>query len=201
MRTNSQMLDWAKGRVSGHFIDLTTGKKQGAFELNNTITYSGADIMARLVAGDTRYAPGYMGFVYGSTPPGTEPPVSRMQTWDTIKEELTHTSPASNVLIAPLSSGPAYSVDGNEEIYSHNAVTLTAHTGTRLEYGFPTGGVYADELADNNNLWYAMLLTRIVSGSTVTYIPFARVTLKNAGQYPVKPENFELALFWQVSYF
>lgn len=204
MRKNSAVLDWAKGRVSGRYINLATGETCGDFTIPNVITYSAADIMARLLGGDQQYRPGYMGFIYGTsnTPSASliEPPVARTQTWSGLATELADSPPESNILITPFSAGAAYTRDGDAGYYNANAVTLTAHTGSRLEYGFPTTAPYAGELADGNYFWHAMLLTRIVRGTTIEYIPFARVTLKGA-DYPVKPAGFELALFWQVSYF
>jgi hypothetical protein len=155
-----------------------------------------------MLGGDTEYIPGYMGFVYGevASPTLTEPPTSRVQTWDSIGTELADPGVAGNVLIAPLSSGPSYSVDGSEDYYSNNAVTLTAHSGSPLEYGFPTSSPYADDLEDGDYFYHALILTRIVNGSTIQYLPFARVTLYDTS-YPQKLAGFELALFWQVSYF
>jgi hypothetical protein len=203
MRANSDILDWAKGRVGGHFINLETGETRGNFEISNVITYAAADIMARVIGGDTRYLPGYIGFVYGEVinpgPALIEPPVSRDQNWDSISTELADVT--GNILIAPFSAGAAFSVDpAASTYYDSNAVTLTAHSGSRLEYAFPTSSPYADELADLDYFWHAMLITRIVTGNTIEYIPFARVTLKDPA-YPQKPVGFELALFWQVSYF
>jgi hypothetical protein len=106
-----------------------------------------------------------------------------------------------NVLISPLSAGPGYSIDGSAANYSGNSVTLTAHSGTRLEYGFPTSGDYSDELDDLDYFWQALLLTRLVEGTDITYLPFARVSLKIGGVFPQKPANFELALYWSISIF
>lgn len=203
MRANSDILDWAKGRVRGHFIKPSTGEIRGEFSVSNVITYGAADIMARLLGGDQQYRPAYMGFVYGPTEPVAlvDPPTSRTQNWAGIGAELALSGNDGNVLIAPFAAGPTYTVDGLATTYTANAVTLTAQTGARLEYGFPNAAPYATELVDGDYFWHAMLLTRIVRGNTIEYIPFARVTLKDSGAYPQKPAGFELALFWQVSYF
>jgi hypothetical protein len=146
-----------------------------------------------------------MGFIYGET--GTpdadleQRPSSRLVTWASLATELSSSGVGGNVLISPLSAGPGYGVDGSAVNYSGNKIQLTAHSGTRLEYGYPTSAPYADELEDDDWFWQALLLTRLVDGSTITYIPFARVSLEVADVFPQKPANFELALFWDISFF
>lgn len=204
MRMKSDMQNWARGQVRGYFYNPKTLEQRGHFHIKNVITYTAADIMARLLGGDTSYIPGYMGFIYGASgTPGAaliEPPTSRTQTWTSLATELADPGVTGNVLISPLSSGSSYSVDGLTSTYNGNAVTLTAHSGSRLEYGFPTSVPYAVALADGDYFYHAMLITRLVSGSAITYLPFARVTLKGAS-YPQKLVGYELALFWQISYF
>ncbi len=198
-------LEWIRGSVRGHFIDLDTGERQDEFKIKNVTTYAGADVMARLLGGDTRYAPGYMGFIYGPiigpTAALEEPPTSRIVTWASLGTELANAGVGGNVLVSPLSAGPGYAIDGSASNYSGNSVTLTAHSGTRLEYGYPTSGDYSDELTDLDYFWQALLLTRLVEGTTITYLPFARVSLKVGGAFPQKPANFELALYWDISIF
>jgi len=199
MRANSELADWAAGKVRGHFVNLATGETRGDIRISNIITYGGADIMARLLGGDTQYRPAYMGFIYGAaaTPAFDDPPVSRNQSWSGLGTEL---AADGNILISPLAAGPAYTLDGSSSNYVANAVTLTAHTGTRLELGFTAPG-YTGMLTTGDYFWNAMLITRIVRGTSIEYIPFARVSLSQGGTYPQKPDGFELALFWQVSYF
>lgn len=204
MRMMSKMENWARGQVRGYFFNPKTGEQRDHFHMRNVITYPAADIMARMLGGDSSYVPSYMGFIYGaSATPGAaliEPPTSRSQTWDNLATELADPGVTGNVLIAPLAAGPTYSVDGSTSNYEGNAVTLVAHSGSRLEYGFATSAPYATPLVDGNYFYHAMLITRLVSGSQITYLPFARVTLKSAS-YPQKLVGFELALFWQISYF
>lgn len=204
MHKHSEFKGRIKGHVTGHFFDPATGHECMHFEQNNVTSYLAADIMARMLGNDTEYVPRYMGFIYGQTgTPGAaliEPPVSRTQTWDDLSDELSDAGVTGNVLIAPFSTNPSYSVDGSSSNYSGNAVTFAAHSGTRFEYGFDVASPYQDELADSDYYYQAMLITRLVSGSDITYLPFARVTLKN-GSYLQKPAGYELALFWQISYF
>jgi len=203
MLAESKITNWIKGHVRGEYVNLKTGERIPAFEHSNVTTYGAADIMARILGGEQAYVPKHMGFIYGasaspSNPPMIEPPTDRVQTWSSLGDELADV--VGNVLISPLSAGPGYAVDGNSDYYTGNSVTLTAQTGSRLEYGFTPGGLFAPELQDGDYIWHALLLTRLVSGSTITYLPFARVTLKDTS-YPQKLAGFELALYWAVTYF
>ena len=205
MNRQDKLVNWAKGSVKGYLVNKATGEQQQHFEINNIITYGAADIMAKILGGDSSYVPSYMGFIYGAdATPGTaliDPPTDRLQTWTTLSAELSDVGVVGNVLISPLATASTYSVDGDSDLYSGNSVTLTAHSGRRTEYGYPTASPFAAELEDGDYFYQAMLLVRRVSGSTITYIPFSRVTLKTSGSFLAKPVGFELALFWQISYF
>jgi hypothetical protein len=171
------------------------------------ITYSAADIMAKILGDDSSYVPRYMGFVYGTNASATlaDPESTRVHTWDSIATELAGVTGKANVLISPLATSPGYSVDPvGSSYYENNAVTVAAHTGSRLEYAFSTtGSTYAAELQDDGTdaMFQAMLLTRLVDGNTITYIPFSRVSLDISGTYPLKPTGWELSIFWQITYF
>ena len=205
MQQKSNVIDWAKGYVKGYFHNPLTGETCGHFEHHNVISYMAGDIMARMLGDDTTYVPRYMGFIYGAgAAPGAalvEPPSSRTQTWTSLASELSDGGVTGNVLITPFAASPSYAVDGSASNYAGNAVTLTAQSGTRLEYGYPVAAPYSNELADGDYFYHAMLLTRLEVGSTITYMPFARVTLMQGAAYLQKPVGFELALFWAVTYF
>lgn len=203
MHRKDGLANWARGRVMGYFVNRTTGERTRPFDIHNIITYTAADIMAKLVGGDTSYIPGYIGFIYGTTAtPGLVDPItSRSQTWTDLATELAPVNKA-NVLISPLATSPSYAEDTpsglTAGIYSGNAVTIAAHTGSRLEYGF-TAGTYANPLADSDYIYHCMLITRLTSGSTITYLPYARVSLLDS-TYPQKPVGMELAIFWTITF-
>lgn len=175
---------------------------------SNVITYSAADIMARLVGGDTNYIPKHIGFMYGADATAAALPepdslpanIKRKHKWANVTLDTAAVN--ANILIAPLVLNPAWSVDGDTDIYNGNAVTVAGFTGTHLEYAFPTdGATYAAAIGDLSPAYFyqALLLTRQVSGSNITYIPFARVSLKD-GTYPAKPTGFDLSLFWTITF-
>jgi len=195
-----QLQRWARGVVRGHLVG-PGGRILNRFCVNNTILYGGADIMARLLGGDQAYVPRYMGFVYGAAATPTLAPIARATTWADIAAELADPAVTGNMLISPLSTSPSYSVDGSASYYTGNSTGLIAHSGATYEYGFPTGGgSYAGPLIDGYYFYQALILTRLVQGTTVQYLPFARVSLLD-GTYPEKLSGFELALFWNISYF
>ena len=202
LKLESNLTRWVKGRVHGYLINSVTGHKRDNFEINNVTTYAAADMMARMIGGDSSYVPGHMGFIYGATgTPGlTDPPISRVQTWDDLSDELADPSTVGNILITPMTAQPTYAVNGSSSYYTGNDVTLVSHSGNRTEYGFPLAAPYATDLIDGYYFYHAMLLNRRTVGSSIIYTPFARVSLKGA-TFPQKLANYELALFWSISIF
>ena len=195
----------ARGKVQGIWR-APDGRTFGPLMNFNTLTYSHSDILARLVAGQMEYKPTHIGFIYGTNAtPGANlrPYNDRNQTWNDLATELADINTA-NVQVSPFTRPATISVDGDPVRYQGNSATFESitQTGGGL-YGFPTAAPYADVLADGNYIYHAVLLSRVVvSGGTMTAIPIARVSLKNEDNtYSVKPEGFELALFWQLSYF
>lgn len=201
-----------KGTVHGYMFNVVTGEIAHRISRRNVTTYAAADIMARLMGNEIAYVPRYMGFIYGpNAVPAADlvrPPeldTTRLQVWSDIGAvELAATGVAGNVLISPLAAGPQYTVNGNVNYYAGNSVTLTAHTGARLEYGFPTGtGGYASDFVDYDYIYQAMLVTRLVDSDGVkTYLPFARADLAETGPvFPQKTAGYEFALFWDIAFF
>jgi len=209
MRNNLVLSKLAAGWAAGHVTAAwkgPNGELDVFYEHHNVISYNAADVMAHLLGGNSQYAPGYIGFIYGgthATPGFTDPPTSRDQTWSGLATELADASTKGNILIAPFSNEPGFTVDGSTALYTGNKVAFAAHSGEVLQYGFatsPADNPYSDALADGDYFYHAMLLSRIVTGSVVSFIPFARVSLKLAAGFPTKPVGWDLALFWDISY-
>ena len=202
MKVIDKASNWARGEVTSRFINVKTGETFGPAQRHNVITYSAADIMAKLIGGYTEYTPAYMGFIYGTStsvdPQPADPSVTRDHTWSTIASQMA--AAGTNILVTPVISNPTISIDG--DYYTGNAITLRGQTSARTEYAFPTASPYAGELIDDGSdvMFQALLITRLVSGSVITYIPFARVSLAVGSVYQTKPAGFELALDWQVSF-
>jgi len=210
-----RVCDWAKGTVWGYYFDPRTGERRGHFRTHNIVTYTGADLMARMLANQGDYVPKYMGFIYGTNAaPGLVDPDSlpsstrRVHPWSRIATDLAGVSAGkANVLISPFTTAPEVSLDGDAAYYANNACTMAANSGSRLEYGFSTSGAtYAPPLQDDgvsDYMFQALLLARIMSGTQPTYYPFARVSLHDPPglTYSVKPQNWELAVFWKITIF
>jgi len=216
MHVRTMMRDrWAKGTVRWAYVNLRTGERRQVGERSNVITYTAADLMARMLGGQTDYVPKYFGFIYGTNAaPGLVDPdtlpasTRRVHPWSQIASDLAGVAAGkANCVISAMTTQPAVSlgVDSDPALYANNAVTLAANTGSRLEYGFSiSGGIYAPALQDDgvsDYMYQAVLLARIVAASGITYYPFARISLADAGVYSIKPANWELALDWTVTYF
>lgn len=200
MKVIDKANNWARGEVTSRFINVKTGETFGPAQRHNVITYSAADIMAQLIGGHIEYTPAYMGFIYSPGLTATmEAPSTRVHTWDVVANDIANVIGTANMLVTPVISNPTISIDG--DYYTGNAITLRGQTSARTEYAFDTeGSTYAPALADGNRMLQACLLTRLVSGSAITYIPFARVSLIVGSSFQAKPVGSELALDWQVSF-
>lgn len=192
-----------RGAIRGKWIDPKTGCEFRHFSRNNTLSYACCDVLAQILGGNSAYVPRYMGFIYG-TPlsPALTDPTSRNQSWDDLGVELSAVTVA-NIQISPITLTPSIVVNGDEAKYSGNGVIFSSHTrsGAAGDYGFPLTTVYADVLKTGDYLYHAMLLTK-TSEINGTYIPIARVSLADIGDpFQAKPDGFELALEWQVSFF
>lgn len=180
---------------------------------SNVVVYSAADLLARILAGDERYLPKHVGFIYGTdSNPGLEDPdqisgeLKRAHDWSKITTDVEGIPSLGNILIAPLSCAPSVSLDGDASRYQGNAVTFAAHTGTVSEYAFPTDGVnFAQSISDledaqaNVKIYHVILLNRFRSGRTITYTPFSRAALESQ-PFTTKPDAFDLGVYWTITF-
>jgi hypothetical protein len=154
------------------------------------------------MGGNTEYVPKYIGFIYGTdaVPVGIGDVTNRSQSWDDLSSNMSD-SVHGNIQISPITLTPSITVDGGDS-YTGNSVVFSAHTrsGAAGVYGFPLTGEFASALDDGHYLYHAMLITKLMRNGIV-YMPIARVTLADNGSFLPKPEGFELALDWQISFF
>lgn len=182
---------------------------------SNVICYTGADILANLLAGNEHYLPTHVGFIYGTTDsPGLADPenldinIKRSHDWAKIVLDVEGVKALglANVLVSPLACAPTIMLDGDSAKYTGNAVTFSAHTGTIEEYAFPTDGVdFAPTFEDINSvagdiyIYHVLLLNRFRSGSTITYTPFSRAALATQ-PFDAKPSGFDLGVYWTITF-
>ena len=195
---------FAKGEVRAAFVSKT-GERIELPSRSNVITYSGADILARILGGDTTYIPKFIGFMYGVSATATtlvDPNLlpdatKRVHPWTTVTADVIAAS--ANIIVAPLILNAGFTAESST--YTSNVLTVAAFTGTSLEYAFPLTSPYAPALATGHYFYQALLLNRRVVGTNVVYTPFSRVTLRNTDlSYSAKPAGFELSLYWTITF-
>jgi hypothetical protein len=189
-----------RGSVRWRWYNGDGKSVRGPYFQNNQLTYRCGDVLARVLGGDASYAPRYVGFIYGDVAdPVLAAPAVRDVTWATLASELADVAHA-NMQIAPITLAPSYVVDGSADTYYGNGVIFSAHTTTGASgvYGFSLAEPYDGVLGVGDYLYHAVLLAK----PSTSYIPVARVSLAETGvPYAQKPEGFELALEWQVSFY
>lgn len=207
LTTDTMKLTAMRGFVRGSWV-AEDGTTTSAFARSNQLTYSCAQALARLMAGDITYAPKYMGFIYGltgtdsvggSAPSLLHPPTNRDVVMSAGGLGAEMADVVGNIQINPLTFTPSLATDGDS--YDSNAITFSAHTrtGAGAVYAFPQSDPYAGPMVAGTYLYHALLLAQPAAG---VYVPLARVTLGDAGPvYYAKPSGFELALDWQISFY
>ena len=187
-----------RGRITGIWM-APDGTTRGPVLHANQLTYGCADVLAGLMSGNASYQPSRIGYIYGDTASSTAlvAPTNRDQTWANLGNELAAFTPNhANIQVSPFVLPPTLSVDPGAGAYKGNSVTYSSISKSGL--GVFPAGTYAGALGTGSYMYHVMLLS-LVNGN---YIPVARATLANEdGSFPVKPAGFELALFWQVSFF
>lgn len=192
-----------RGIVRWSIVDKLSKSVVDTGQTDNTVLYSGADILAKLVGGNTNYQPKFMGFIFGNDPnPMFTESIPRAQTWSSIGSELQGRN--CNILVVPVTS-PSYSVDKSQYVdatYNNNIVTLTGVTDSSDgEYAFAGAG-YKDALDDRDRVYGALLLAKVRNSSGVfTYVPFSRVSLRRKGVYPEIVPGFALCAMWDVIFY
>lgn len=188
--------------------------------VRNSVSYSAADAIAAAYGGDLSLAPRFIGFMYGQDeiPQGISNMSDRNMRWDDLRSEAAacganvlvsgFSSPATVSTVERGSGDDAVEVTGPGSVYTGNAVTFHAVTrsGSAGRYAFDTsGGTYAVELADGHYMYHALLLG-LPRGKTEEeafrdgFRILGRVALSRGG-FRAKPQDYELAVDWRVSFF
>ena len=161
---------------------------------HNIISYSGADILAQLLAGNRNYIPGSIGFIYapsGATPAALS---DRAQSWDQIASDVK--TIGGNMVVSKLSANPFIAIDGPSDRYEGNSVTFNAVSDKTADLVF-TGTGYAPSAPTpgSDKLFQVVLLAEVYApGSSVpTYVPYARAELGSGIDVAT---DTELAVYW-----
>ena len=184
----------ASGRVTANFV--RQGHSIEVIDRSNVITYSAADTIAKLAAGLSTAAPSAIGVMYGGEelPSLAHPSLTRDHSWEALAEQAAGVS--GNVAIMPLSLAPSISAVAGGD-YAGNTVTFSANTGAVGSSAF-SGVDYAGALSTLDPVYFYQVL--LLCGQPGAYTIFARSTLLSGSVYKSKPDNYELAIQWAVTF-
>ena len=201
----------AKGSVRARWV--RDGSESVAFEADNMMSYSAASALAAAYGGDTGKVPRYIGFLYGSGDPAALPPITRDMDWQSVREMAA--SVLGNVQVANFSRKPSIGTAGdgrNDSVesgggpYSDNVVEFHAVTRSGFDgaYGEDTSesSRFAGPLKSGDKIFRAVLLGDgdLCGDGSYRYTVLAMVDMANGGSYREKPEDYELALDWRVTF-
>ena len=203
----------ARGFVSPSFVDLSTGKRVRFGKRHNTLSYMSAEAMAAAFGGDPSYIPAFVGFIYGNDSTlFDESTITRMQSWDSIMEELSSvTGSIVDVQVVSFSYPPSLggekpapepsgssSDSGSDESSDYcnilpggsNAITFHAVSNSTDD-----GAMFGTDSFKSGDFIYQAILLGRKNGK---YYVLSRVSLMDGGEYLRKPDGFEVALDWTV---
>ena len=206
--------NYMKGDVRGKWVSRD-GREISCIDTHNTISFDAASAVAAAYGGDVSKVPKFVGFLYGdlANPTGLTDPENRNMQWDDIREEVRNIK-YGNIQVAKFSFAPTFSTPDEDDsdsngtvLYKNNAVTFHACTrsGSAGKYAFPTdgGSGYAEEFKDGMYIYHALLLSPKTECECdpQEYNVLARVSLDRNKVFRKKPEDYELALDWCVTFF
>lgn len=194
----------AKGRVETAWTDGRTTVRDHS--VHNALSYTAADVMAAAYGGDSSRIPKYVGFVYGPASQPALEPVSRDMDWDSVREAIA--AVGGNMQVVRFSRKPTISRPGPDESndggeYEGNTVEFHAISRSGVD------GVYADDTSGQSGfagqLTAGMYLYRsVLLGDPANcedgYTVLGMADLAKGGSYRAKPDNYELALDWRVTF-
>lgn len=191
------------------------------FDVHNTLSYTAADVLAQAYGGDTTRVPKYVGFIYSDNQDAVLPPIVRNMTLATIRSEVEDIK--GNMLVVRFSRRPSIAVnvapeaedscdnmisegEGETAVYQGNIVEFHAVTRSDKDgiYESSTGAdsVFAGPLTSGKAIHRAVLLGdgRAPCEENDRYTVLAMADLRKHGTYRLKPEDYELALDWRVTF-
>jgi hypothetical protein len=192
---------FCRGRISV----VNTRTQEVIYESSNVITYNAADTMANLLAGRQEYAPSHIGYLFGPaassmTNPDAAVP-KRQHTLQNISDDLE--AIGGNMIVSPLATSPLIQVDGDETLYEGNSTTVSAISDSTSPIVFIGGGFAGvGPVPTTDKYFQVALLTRLLlpGSTTPVYIPFARTQLAAGSDGLVVQSDFELAIFWTITF-
>ena len=186
----------AVGRLSCRLVNRFTGESVPFAETKNMMSYAAADAIAAAYAGDTSLCPTHMGFVYGASGDmDLSPPATRDMAFPTASSLGNN----ANIQVVRLSGTPELvASDTSSALYKKNSVVFRACTRSSGDSGSDLYPVRQDIplSGDGMHMYYALLLGK--GAGTGKYSVLA------ASRFPAvkeKPENYDLAVEWTVSFF
>ena len=201
--------DCHNARVKGH-VDAYWSRDGAALlkatDRKNVITYRSADILARMLGGDDKFRPAYVGYLYGPNAPGVPMPnpdgAGREHTMTSMEAELL--ALAGNMIVSPLSANPQFIVDGDLAYYNGNGVVLSAISDNTSDLIYPAGAGYeaTPPQVGADKYYQVMLLARYFEAGSIdpVFVPFARTQLAaGVGGLDVQAGS-ELAVFWTITF-
>jgi len=183
----------ARGEIVAGYRSISTGKFTPVLEQKNLVLHGGADIVARLLSGDSRYAINGMYFKFKNTTDPIAPEIpSRSDTVDQY-HSITGTDNIDWLRVPIITSGKIAAVPEGSH-YSGNSVTFVATTASVSQTG---KSAEENPFGDaNNSKIFSVALVSMPSTSSITGdVAFSMSSLTTA--IAAIPDSY-IDVFWTV---
>jgi len=200
--TSDNLINFASGEIVAGYRNVHTEEFTPAVHKNNLITYGGADILAKLMAGDARYAISAMYFKFKNTAgdTGNDLGVTRgASVGDFLSIDGSDYTDWLRVPIITSAKIDSFS-NSSESIYAGNRVTFVATTASVKQEGMSITKNTFGENADSNSpskIYSLALVATPDKYSNNSDIIFARTQIT-----PITaiPDNY-IDVFWTITFF
>ena len=187
-----EIKDMASGSVSVSYRNKTTGESVLVLEQKNLITYGAADIIAKLIAGDSRYAINGMYFQFENTP-GSPNPGQSIDRSSGIGYFNSLDGPSDWLRVPIITSGKIAKSPIGSVSYSGNSVTFVATTGAADVQG---EGTYPFSASDSSKIFSLALVAMPVIEDKTKDVIFSRANLLSSIS---AIEGSYIDIFWTIS--
>jgi len=203
LKLNETLQASPKGRVTIGYRSKKTGRFSKIVEKDNLILYGGADIMANLLGGDTRFALSHMYFQYQNTS-GSVTASSSFTRADGVEDfnaiSGTGLNPIDWLRIPILTSGKISAFPEGDDSYSGNSITFVATSAahpTQLGES-PEENYFSDDGVNGPSKIYAVALAAAPQrNNKLTDVVFSRLALDVP--ITVQPDNY-IDCFWTIAF-
>jgi hypothetical protein len=189
--------NFASGEIVAGYRDIKSGKFTPVIHKKNLITFGGADVLAKLISGDNRYAISGMYFKFQNTNDvPSEDSIDRSDNLSHFLNSSNFTESKDWLRVPIITTGKISQNPYNSSDYSGNRVTFVA-TSAAVDQVGEFGNVFSSSSGDGPSKVFSLALVSMVESADKTKdVVFARTNITPI----IAVENSYIDVFWTVTF-